>query len=250
MDTQDPIPYLKRLHHQGDTQATQMMRDRDAVLGEYGHLFHPDNLPRLTAADFKAFLLYENNRHWWGIHRHQRTLVADMGRLRHVLGVLLDEGRPIAERVDWVEPSVGRKPLPGLGKAVFTPILHVVYPERYGVWNSIAESALRRLGLWPGFLPGTRFGGKYELVNQALVEAAAAVGVDLWTIDILWWLVEKDHEPTRHQFDGGTGSSGGESRGSRSIHARDTFVCQSCFRTKAGSLRSETNPANCQDCEG
>lgn len=250
METQDPIPYLRWLLHQGDTQAAQMMKDRDSVLREYGRLFHPDNLPHLTAADFKGFLLYENNRHWWGIHRHQRKLVADMDRLRHVLGVLIDESRPVAERVDRVEPSVGRKPLPGLGKAVFTPILHVVYPDRYGVWNSIAESALRRLGLWPDFPPGTSFGGKYELVNQNLREAAAAVDVDLWTIDILWWLVEKDHEPTRHQFDGGTGSSAGGGRGSRAIHARDTFVCENCFQTKAGSLRSETNPATCRDCEG
>ena len=62
------------------------------------------------AEDFKEFVLYENNRHWWGIHRHQTKLVQDMPILRQALGVLLDESRPIEKRLDWIVPERGAKP--------------------------------------------------------------------------------------------------------------------------------------------
>lgn len=230
-----------------------MLADRDGVLRTYGHIFSPDQVERLGAEDFKSFLLYDNNRHWWGIHRHQAKLVQDMGRLRHVLGVLVDESRPINERLDWIEPRSGRKPQPGLGKAVFTPIPHVVYPDRYAVWNSIAESAMRRLALWPEFPRGSAFGGQYLLVNAAIGEVADRLGVDRWTVDSLWWRVEQEHDPTRHHFDGTTtspGSSRPSSRSARRARGRDTFTCKSCFATKAAHLRSADDPDSCVDCRG
>ena len=153
------MAYLRRLlHHNRNPQFAHMLADGESVHREYGRVFSPKNLHRLGAEEFKEFLLYENNRHWWGIHRHQAKLVSDMDRLRRTLQVLVDESRPITQRLDWIEPSSGSKPLPGLGKAVFTPILHVVYPNRYGVWNSISESATARLRLWPTFPWGSTFG--------------------------------------------------------------------------------------------
>ena len=160
---QEGMSYLARLlHHNRNPQFIQMVADGESVQRQYGKVFSPENLHRLDAEEFKEFLLYENNRHWWGIHRHQAKLVSDVDRLRRTLQVLVDEGRPIAERLDWIEPSSGRKPLPGIGKAVFTPILHVVYPMKYGVWNSVAESAMNRLSLWPRFEWGSTFGIKYD----------------------------------------------------------------------------------------
>jgi hypothetical protein len=246
--TEDGVAYLKRLlRYQKNPQFTQMVNDRDSVYREYGRVFDPANLGRLTDDEFKGFLLYENNRHWWGIHRHQARVVADMGRLRYVLGVLLDESRPIVDRLNWIEPTAGPKPLPGIGPAVITPILHVVYPDRYGVWNSISESAMRRLGLWPRFRSGDGFGRKYTGVTSSIQTTATKVGVDLWTIDSLWWLCELEHEPSKHQFaGGGAGSSGSHTDGARS-RAGSTFVCENCFQTKPNNLRSvDTNL--CIDC--
>jgi hypothetical protein len=98
---EDGVKYLQRLLRDNrNPMFVQMVSDRDAVHREYGRLFHPNNLSRLTAADFKGLLLYENNRHWWGIHRHQAKLVVDMDRLRSVLQVLLDQSKPIEERID------------------------------------------------------------------------------------------------------------------------------------------------------
>jgi hypothetical protein len=244
---EDPIGYLQSLLHAPEDQARQMIADRDQVWREYGRLFHPDNLRRLTAEDFMGFLLYENNRHWWGIHRQRVAQTADMNRLRAALAVLLDESRPIEERLDWLRPRAGPKPIPGLGPAVMTPILHVVYPDRYGVWNSIAESAMTRLGLWPPFEWGWGFGQKYRSVNDAIRAAADALGVDLWTIDTLWWVVERRHEPTRHQFEGG-GSSSTTTGTARRSRVSEEFLCSECYQWKPESRRSRSRSAVCKDC--
>jgi hypothetical protein len=245
----DPIGYLERIARAPDFQTRQMIQDRDHVLREYGYLFRPDRLSQLSAEDFKAFLLYDNNRHWWGIHRHQRAVTSDMERLRISLGVLLDESRPIAERVDWIEPASGDKPVPGLGKAVYTPILHVVYPDRYGVWNSIAEGAMTRLGLWPSFPWGAAMGGRYESVNESLRAVSDRLGVDLWTVDALWWRVERDHEPTKHQFEGlEAGSPIGGTPVGRSARAASYFTCRVCMLNKASNLRSAPGLDVCVDC--
>jgi len=241
------ITYLGRLvRNNQNSQFAQMVNDGGSVHREFGRLFDPDNLHRLTAIEFKEFLLYEHNRHWWGIHRHQAKLVADMSRLRSVLGLLLDESLPIEDRLDLIEPAGGTKPLPGLGKAVFTPILHVVHPTKYGVWNSVAESAMQRLRLWPRLGRGSTFGNNYGAVNTSLNDVAAKLGVDLWTLDSLWWLTELEHEPQKHQFAGGEGGGSGGSS-SRRAKARSTFVCSGCFLTKSTSLKS-SDPDICRDC--
>ncbi len=246
-----PYSYLTRLVHQPGAQMSQMLADRDAVFREYGRLFSPERVATITSADFQSFLLYENNRHWWGIHRQRRKQTADMPRLQHALSVLVDERRPIAERIDWLMGAHGPKPVPGLGFAVMTPILHVVYPDRYGVWNSIAQSAMTRLGLWPDFARGWTDGRKYVSVNAVNLDVSRRLGVDLWTVDTLWWMVEREHEPTRHQFEGSGGSSGPSNPGvggTRTI--RPMFVCEACFRSKPVGLRAPGADGLCADCVG
>ena len=247
-NAEDGSKYLGRLlRHNRNPQFAQMVGDRDSVHREFGRLFHPENLLRLTAEEFKEFLLYEHNRHWWGIHRHQARLVSDMDRLRKGLGILLDESRATGQRLDYIEPGNGPKPIPGLGKAVFTPILHVAYPDKYGVWNSVAESAMVRLQLWPSFGWGWSFGDRYVAVNQVLQEVADQLDIDLWTLDSLWWLTELEHEPQKHQFGGGEGGGSATGKSARPARARDTFVCSSCFLTKSTNLRS-SDPDICLDC--
>lgn len=245
---EEGLKYLERLQRNNrEPQLSQMVADRVSVQQEYGGLFHPNNLSRLKSVEFKEFLLYRHNRHWKGIHRHQAKLIADMGRLRSALNVLLDESAPIEQRIDWIEPETGTKPVPGLGKAVFTPILHVVYPEKYGVWNSIAESAMTRLKLWPTFARGSTFGHRYTAVNNVLLDTSEQLDVDLWTLDSLWWLTELQHEPMKHQFTGGDGSSAGSGSAGKQARAADTFVCSVCYLSKATNLKSE-NPTVCVDC--
>jgi hypothetical protein len=72
---------------------------------------------------------------------------------------------------------------------VITAILQVVYPDKYGVLNNIAEEGMKHLRLWPEIPRAATFAERYEAVNKVLTETAAELGIDLWTLDILWWRV-------------------------------------------------------------
>ena len=112
-----------------------------------------------------------------------------MDGLRDALSVLLDESRPIAERYDYALDRVH-----GMGRAIATAILLVVYPDQYGVWNTTAEAGIKALDLWPAFARGEPEGERYAKINALLVALAQGAGVDLWTLDALWWyaLAAKD----------------------------------------------------------
>jgi hypothetical protein len=116
-----------------------------AALDHYGNLFRSENLPKITEEDFKGFLLIENNKHWAGIHRHPE-IYANMDQLRTALTLLVDENQPIQARLDTIRDKSGSIYIDGLGRAVLTPILMCVYPEKYAVYNRISEEALNRLG--------------------------------------------------------------------------------------------------------
>ena len=103
----------------GNDQAVQK-----EALDRYGKYFRPENLPNVTEEGFKDFLLIRNNRHWAGIHR-QSSIYADMQRLRTTLGVLLDESRPIQERLDLMKDKQGPIYIRGLSRAVLTRYPHV-----------------------------------------------------------------------------------------------------------------------------
>jgi hypothetical protein len=124
-----------------------------AAMDYYGRYFRPENLGNMKQDGFRDFLLLKNNKHWSGIHR-QPQIYEDMNRLRECLGILLDESQPIEKRLDIIMPK-GKPPfIPGLGRAVLTPILMCVYPDKYAVYNRISGEALnlmksRRIGSEP-----------------------------------------------------------------------------------------------------
>jgi hypothetical protein len=156
-----------------------------AALEYYGKFFRPDNLPNITEEEFKGFLLIENNKHWTGIHRHP-SIYADMERLRKALAVLLDENQPIQNRLD----KITDKPLyiKGLGRAVLTPILMCVYPERYAVYNRISEEGLTRLGL-NKTKANDSFGKRYVSINEACHQIAGQINQSLCLVDVMFSLM-------------------------------------------------------------
>lgn len=84
-----------------------------------------------------------------------------------------------------------------MGTAIATGILHVAYPERYGVWNGTSQGEMKKLGLWPEFEYGATIGQKYQRVNGILLELAEELDTDLWTLDALWhWHGEFEDEET------------------------------------------------------
>lgn len=153
------------------------------VVGRYGQMFHPANLDRLTKEDFKSFLLFKNNLHWGAIHRQGNLVTADMPALIKFLKFVLDENIPIKERLKTNFTERGGYWIKGIGRAVITPILLVVYPTKYGVWNSRSENALRKLNLFPSFSPQDSFVSKYLKVNDVILDLSQKYNVTLWQLD-------------------------------------------------------------------
>jgi len=153
------------------------------VIEKYGQMFNSGNLDQLTKEDFKSFLLIKNNLHWEGIHRQSNLITSDMEALKRYLKYLLNEEVSIKERLKQVFNAKGGYIIKGLGKAVITPILLVVYPNKYGVWNSRSESALKKLNLFPKFLPKDSFADKYVKVNEVILDLAKKYNITLWQLD-------------------------------------------------------------------
>lgn len=245
----DPTRYLRRLLESGQhNDVVQMIRDRDSVLARYGPVFRrPAGLDGDTLVEF---LRFENNRHWWNLHHETERLSRHFELVRDALVGLVDEDRQLIERVDEIGD------VPGLSSDLYTAVLLIAFPDRYGVWSGISEAAMRRLGLWPDIVDGSSEGETYAAVNEMLLTVAADLDVDLWTLDALWWGAEKEHDPTRH-FVARTRArpSGKPPRRASSTTATTrskkaeaaTFMCQNCFATKPVRLESET-AGLCVDC--
>lgn len=153
------------------------------VRDRYGRIFHPQNLDNLTKEDFKSFLLFKNNHHWSGIFRSNNLVTDDMDRLRSALRILLDESRPLRDRLEKLFPKKGPNYIKGLGKAIVTPILLVVYPDKYGVWNEPSQKGLMELGLFPAFNRGDGFADKYLKINDVLIGLKDEHGLSFWQLD-------------------------------------------------------------------
>lgn len=164
------------------------LREERAVIERYGAMFNPANLDNLTKEDFASFLLIKNNRHWEGIHRQVNMITADMPKLRQALKILLDESRTLKERLDELFPANKPSMIKGLGRAIVTPVLLVVYPKKYGVYNTKSEQGLEAMGLLPNFKRKS-FAEKYIAVNEALNGIAEEYGLTLWQVDeVVGWL--------------------------------------------------------------
>jgi hypothetical protein len=175
-----------------DWNLNQLTTAKSAVIPRYGSAFSSANVGKLPREVFLGFLQFEHNLHWRGLQRHGEKLTKDMDRLREALALLVDEDKPLRKRLERLRPAGGQGMVPFLGPAVITAILHVVDPDRYGVFNNVLKDAMVKLGLWPRNLPNHQFASfpdQYESVNPIQLELALQLGIDLWTLDYLWWYV-------------------------------------------------------------
>lgn len=166
----------------------EILEAKDEVLARYRPAFQPETIGTIEEDVLRSFLYFENNRHWSGLNRQVNRVCADMPITRTALAHLVDETRPIAERMQPVTD------IKGMGKGIITAILHVAYPDRYGVWNNTSHDGLLELGLLPQTPRGASFGQRYAAVNEVLLQLATALGVDLWTLDAVWWFLHSDAE--------------------------------------------------------
>lgn len=249
---QDPIKYLRRLYESGQhNDVVQMIRDKRSVLEGFGPVFREP--AGLDVDTFSDFLQFENNRHWWNLHRDEAVLVRHFDVVRDVIIELVDpRSGTIGQRID----AIGD--IPGLTTDLYTAILLVAHPDEFGVRSAISDSAMDRLGLLPSFAEDASVGRQYEDVNEMLVTTATELKIDLWTLDALWWGAEKEHDPTKH-FVRRRRPTAAPTRPrstttvKKATPARprkpvtETFVCQNCFATKQLRLSSDT-PGLCIDC--
>lgn len=161
----------------------EIIEARDEVLARYSPMFQTEKIGQISEEALRSFLYFENNKHWTGLNRQVNRICADMDAARTALAALVDEAQSLQTRM---EPAVAIK---GMGKGIITAILHVAYPDRYGVWNNTSDASLVELGLMPKFDRGARFGERYSAINQVLQSLAAALDVDLWTLDAMWWML-------------------------------------------------------------
>lgn len=166
----------------------EILEAKDEVLARYSPVFQPETIGTIDEDVLRSFLYFENNRHWSGLNRQVNRVCADMPTTRAALTHLVDETRPIAERMQPVTD------IKGMGKGIITAILHVAYPDRYGVWNNTSHDGLLELGLLPQTPRGASFGQRYAAVNEVLLQLATALDVDLWTLDAVWWFLHSDAE--------------------------------------------------------
>ncbi len=178
----------------------EIVGTKDEVFARYQPIFTSEHVPNLTKEEFTSFLYFENNHHWSGLYRRGLNAAEDIDGLREALAALLDENKPIHERFPEAINKVS-----GLGKAIASGILTVAYPDRYGVWNNTSEAALRQLGIWPDFDRGDGVGRRYQKINDILLRLSSDLGIDLWTLDALWWFVlEEEKVPKQEPGPSGT----------------------------------------------
>ena len=167
----------------GTLNVMQLRLQELEVIQYWGVIFSPKGIASLTRQDMTGFMSYQQNKRWREISREDVTV--DMDGLRAALLALIDESRPVATRLNEIEPGRGPLAVPHLGKAKLTPILLVTYPKQYGVWNDYSERALRGMGLFPEFSDGMHLGDQYAAVNAVLVNLAHENRVSLWWLDII-----------------------------------------------------------------
>lgn len=179
----------------------QIVEPREGVLARFQPLLSADHIPNLTEDEIRPFFYIENNCHWSSLYRQVNRVCADMDAFRRVLLILVDEARPIAERLDEISGKVK-----GLGKGILTALLIVAFPDKFGVWNGTSEDGLIAVDLFPDFERGKSFGAKYAVINETLNRLAARLEIDLWTLDALWWHVLKAKDSDSPEMDEATPS--------------------------------------------
>src|SRR3954463_10895468 len=113
-----------------NTPNVMAMRLQELEVTQYWSvIFSPKGIATLTKQDITGFLSYRQNHRWREISRED--VAADMEGLRAALQGLMDETRPVAERLNRLEPGRGELAVPHLGKAKLTPLLLVNRPKQY-----------------------------------------------------------------------------------------------------------------------
>ncbi|MBN1153284.1 DUF1016 family protein [candidate division KSB1 bacterium] len=181
---------IEAVQHEIRNNPDKVQESKD-VINRYGKLFHPNNLKSLSEEEFRGFLNFKNNKHWTGIHRQVGALTANMNRLREALNILLNEAEPLEKRLRKIRPASSEPFIKGLARSVITPILFLVYPQKYGVLNAVAEEGLKLADIYPDLSSASDFAEQYIEVNNILTQISSQFELHLWFVDWIWWKIRE-----------------------------------------------------------
>lgn len=173
---------------------TDITTHKDAVLAHYQPVFSASHLPYLSRVEFESFLLFKNNHHWTQMNRVGKYMVEDMDLLRQALAILIDETRPVRERLNELRPERywgEHSKVSHLGMPMLTAILQVTEPDKYGVWNNTSDAGLKNVQLWDKRWEKQLAGDSYVEMNEIYLYCAKSLNIDLWTLDALWWMIKR-----------------------------------------------------------
>lgn len=106
----------------------------------------------------------------WSMMHMGGDVAADMKKLKNTLGYLFNESIDISKRFFGVVDENGSYKIEGMGQGKASALLHIKYPEKYGVWNSCTDVAfkiLSKVNLRFKIREGN-VGKKYEKINELL----------------------------------------------------------------------------------
>lgn len=173
---------------------TDITTHKDVVLARYQPVFSASHIPELTQAEFASFLLFRNNHHWTSMNRVGKFMMEDMDLLREALTILVDESRPVRDRLNELRPERywgEHSKVSHLGMPMLTAILQVTQPDKYGVWNNTSDAGLKAVQLWNKDWGKQPAGDSYVEMNEIYLYFAKELDIDLWTLDSLWWMMKK-----------------------------------------------------------
>jgi MoxR-like ATPase len=182
MDLQTLIEKSKKEWEEDPRKAKEELE----VISRYGNIFNPKNIDNLTAQNFRSFLNYKNNKHWIGLDRHGSLITQDMEKLKKTLRILLDETFPIDQRIKRIRDTNSPQYHKYFGVAYYTPILLVVYPNKYPVINNIVKQGLEKARLYPDYDSKPEWVAYKEIIPKIL-GLAEKNHLSLWQMDWFWW---------------------------------------------------------------
>lgn len=165
---------------------------RELGFDKYGDLFKTSNIEEMDIEKFRKFFNYKENQHWGGLNQNITLLISNPKNLKESLKVLLDEHKPISERINRILDASGESKVKGYGLARISAILHYAHPDKYGAYNNVSLEGLSKIGENPKDINNPRWnsltnGERYNLVNQKLLELSKTYNISLWAIDWVWW---------------------------------------------------------------
>ncbi len=136
---------------------------------------------------FKDWLLFRNNLSWSTFQRTGCQALERPARLAELIILLRDDELDVGTRVK--RGLMGKEKVIGIGQGILTALLHTFFDDKYCVWNSRTQDALRILRRPPR--SHSDIGKTYEAVNTKLHELARELETDLTTIDGFMWFISE-----------------------------------------------------------